>query len=206
VTPRTPAPSGAPVPLPDPPLVDGELRLRPWTLDDAPALVAAWGDPEVARWTGVPPVPDDAAARRWIAGDDRRRATRLSLDLVVEVGGVLAGEVGLTGLAQPGVEAELGWWVAAEHRGGGIATRAVRLVADWALGALQLPSLRAICDPANPASAAVARNAGFVAVDPEAPQLVSQAARSGQSPTQVRGLWRRGWGFEGPDGGGTLHP
>ena len=41
------------IPLPDPPLRSGEVCLRPWRADDAPALVAAWSDPEIARWTGA---------------------------------------------------------------------------------------------------------------------------------------------------------
>ena len=57
------------IPLPDPPLRSGDLLLRPWRLDDAPALVAAWADPEIQRWTGVPTRRDLAAAERWIAGD-----------------------------------------------------------------------------------------------------------------------------------------
>jgi ribosomal-protein-alanine N-acetyltransferase len=151
----------APVPLPDPPLVDGELRLRPWTAGDAAALSAAWGDPEVARFTGVPADRSEAAARRWIEGDGARRAAGRSLDLVVDVDGQVAGEVGLVDRpGRPGV-AEVGWWIGPAHRGRGLAARAVRLLAGWALGALELSALEAVCDPANPASAAVARRAGF---------------------------------------------
>ena len=36
-----------PVPLPDPPLSDGDLTLRPWRPSEAAELVAAWSDPEV---------------------------------------------------------------------------------------------------------------------------------------------------------------
>ena len=42
-----------PLPLPDPPLAGDRFHLRPWVPADAPALAAAWVDPEVARWTGV---------------------------------------------------------------------------------------------------------------------------------------------------------
>jgi RimJ/RimL family protein N-acetyltransferase len=169
----------APVPLPDPPLVDGELRLRPWTTDDASALAAAWADPEIVRWTGVPAARSEQAARRWIAGDERRRAGRLSLDLVIDVDGAVAGEVGITRFHHPEHAPEMGWWVAAEHRGRHRASRAVRLLADWAMDHLT-PALEAVCDPANPASGAVARNAGFVLDG---------------------AIWR----FERPARGGTLH-
>jgi RimJ/RimL family protein N-acetyltransferase len=152
-----------PLPLPEPPLADGELRVRPWRAEDAAALALAWADPEVARWTGVPAACDEAAARRWIDGDAARRAAGRSLDLVVEVDGAVAGEVGLVGpgLLRPGASVEIGWWVGPAHRGRGLATRAVRLVAAWAVEELDRPVLEAVCDPANPASAAVARRAGF---------------------------------------------
>ena len=155
------APGGpAALPLPDPPLADGALRLRPWTVDDAPALAAAWLDPEVACWTGVPPVRDVAAARRWIEGDLVRRSRRRSLDLAVDVDGVLGGEVGLTAFTSD--SAEIGWWVGLDHRRRGVATRAVRLVAAWATGPLGLSAVVARCHPDNPPSGAVAHRAGFL--------------------------------------------
>jgi RimJ/RimL family protein N-acetyltransferase len=149
------------LPRPDPPLVDGAVRLRPWAVEDAGALAAAWADPDVACWTGVPPVRDEAAARRWIEGDDARRAAGLSLDLVVEVAGEVAGEVGLTGFAGAGGPAEIGWWIGPDHRRRGLATSAVRLVAAWAVGPLGLAAVEAHCHPDNPASGAVAHAAGF---------------------------------------------
>ena len=152
--------TGAALPLPDPPLVDGDLLLRPWRIDDAPELVAAWADPDIGRWTGVPERRDLAAAERWIAGDLARRHRGLSLDLVIEVAGVVVGEVGLVGFATG--TAELGWWLAGAHRGQGHASRAVRLLTDWAVDELSVDELVARCHRANPASAAVARRAGFV--------------------------------------------
>jgi len=40
---------------------------------DAPVLAAAWADPEIARWTGVPPQRDVVYAARWIRGDADRQ-------------------------------------------------------------------------------------------------------------------------------------
>ena len=42
------------IPLPNPPLTDGEIRLRAWKARDAPAVTAACQDPEIPRWTVVP--------------------------------------------------------------------------------------------------------------------------------------------------------
>lgn len=150
-----------PVPLPDPPLVDGDLVLRPWAEADAPALAAAWADPEVVRWTGVPPATDEVAARRWIGGDVDRRARGLSLDLVVDRSGIVAGEVGLSAFDPESGTVEIGWWIGPGHRGSGLAARAARLVAAWAVDELALLEVVARCHEGNPASARVARAAGF---------------------------------------------
>lgn len=155
------SPAAPPVPLPDPPLVDGDLVLRPWAEADAPALAAAWADPAVVRWTGVPPATGLAAARRWIGGDADRRARGLCLDLVVDRSGTVAGEVGLAAFDPGSGTAEIGWWIAPPHRGNGWAGRAARLVATWAVDELALVAVVARCHEGNPASARVARAAGF---------------------------------------------
>jgi len=147
------------IPLPDPPLRSGDVVLRPWHPDDAAALVAAWADPEIQRWTGVPEVRDLAAAARWIAGDDVRRERWLSLDLVVERVGQVAGEVGLSSFDRQAGTVEVGWWTAPAHRGRGVASTAAGLVVAWARDHLAVEVI-ARCDAANPASVAVARRAG----------------------------------------------
>jgi RimJ/RimL family protein N-acetyltransferase len=150
-----------PLPLPDPPLSDGDLHLRPWALADAPVLAAAWEDPEIARWTGVPHrcQVDDAA--RWIRADADRRARGLSLDLVAVVDDAIVGEVGLSAIDRPRRTGEIGWWVAPHRRGRGLATRAVALVAEWAVTELSIDEVVARCHVDNPASSGVARAAGF---------------------------------------------
>lgn len=153
--------SSLPLPLPDPALQDGDLHLRAWRSEDAPVLAAAWADPEIARWTGVPDQHDEASAARWIAGDADRRARGLALDLVAVVDDKIVGEVGLSGLDTALRQAEIGWWVVAHRRGRGLATRAASLLADWTLAELCIEVVVARCHKDNPASAGVARAAGF---------------------------------------------
>jgi RimJ/RimL family protein N-acetyltransferase len=161
-----------PIPLPDPPLGEGDLRLRPWAMEDARALAEAWADPEVERWTGVPERADQAAAARWISGEADRRARGLALDLVIEQDGQVVGEVGLSDLTtQPGA-AEIGWWVAPDRRGRGLAARAARLVAMWAVEELCVDEVVARCRRTNPVSSGVARAAGFRRADQTAEEEV----------------------------------
>ena len=140
------------------------LVLRPWAVDDRDALVAAWVDPEVRRWTAVPDDVSPDAAARWIAGGWRRREEGLALDFVgvsVDDGRIL-GEVGLSAFDTDRRAARIGWWTAAPERGRGVATAMVRAMTDWAHdGPLALRVVVAEVDPANPASVAVARAAGY---------------------------------------------
>ena len=150
-----------PLPLPDPPLQDGDLVLRPWSVADVDVLVAAWHDPEIERWTAVPEQRDSGTALRWILGDADRRARGLSLDLVAIVDGMVVGEVGLSDIDTSARTAEVGWWVAAARRSRGLAARSAGLLTEWALAELCLDLLVARCHEENPASGGVARAAGF---------------------------------------------
>ena len=151
-------------PLPDPPLADEVVRLRPWRPDDAPALAAAWGDEAIRRWTAVPADPTEDHARRWISGAELRREQGVALDFVVSphdpTDDAVLGEVGLVTMAGGPSRAEVGWWTAPSHRRQGIATRAVTLLARWCGDELGI-ELFAEVDPDNPASLWVAEAAGL---------------------------------------------
>jgi RimJ/RimL family protein N-acetyltransferase len=150
------------LPLPDPPLADGVIRLRPWSVHDVDALVAAWNDQEIQRWTSVPELRESEHARRWIASEQLRRDRGLALDMVVSPAdaddATVLGEVGMVPLAGGPSRAELGWWVAAPHRRQGIGTRAVGLFAGWLRKELAFTDLFAEVDPENPASVWVAES------------------------------------------------
>ncbi|MEY2434057.1 MAG: hypothetical protein QOC92_3782 [Acidimicrobiaceae bacterium] len=151
-----------PLPLPDPPLTDGVVRLRAWRAHDVDALVGAWADEEIQKWTLVPALRGSEHAVRWIAAEQLRRDRGLALDLVVSPADLddesVLGEVGMVPLAGGPSRAELGWWVAAPHRRQGIATRAVGLFASWLRDELGFTDLFAEVDPENPASVWVAES------------------------------------------------
>lgn len=139
--------------------------MRPWGLPgDAGALTAAWADPEVARWAAVPEDRSAAAAERWVAGEGRRRAAGLAVDLVIcrlAAEADVLGEVGLVMVGRARRWAEAGWWLTPDARGAGRAAASLRLMTVWSQDALALERLFARIEPANLAAGRVAERAGW---------------------------------------------
>ncbi|MEM8708241.1 MAG: GNAT family N-acetyltransferase [Actinomycetota bacterium] len=134
--------------------------LRPWHVDDAPALVAAWHDPDVMVGSTPPEDRSLEAARGWIEGVGVREQRLLAVDRVIDVGGVAVGEVGLSDIDQRRGAALIGWWVGADHRGRGFATAGVRAMVDLATQ-FGVQALVAQIGADNAASIVVAERAGF---------------------------------------------
>ncbi len=156
---------------PDPPLIDATagVALRPWRVEDAPVLAAAWAEPDVAAQAAVPGAGASRDAARWIGGADARVAAGLSLDLAVAPVDALDevwGEVGLALLVlragdRERREVEIGWWVLPAHRGRGIASSAAGLLLGWATSDLGLERVVARIGRENGASEAVAARIGL---------------------------------------------
>ena len=146
--------------LEPPDLQNDEIVLRPWQADDLEAVVAAVQDPEIPRWTRVPEPYDrsdgraflEASARGWREGHSAGFA-------IVDPEGVVLGSIGVR-FHEAGA-ASIGYWIAREARGRGIATTALRLVSGWVLGDLAVERLELVTEPANVRSQRVAEKAGF---------------------------------------------
>jgi RimJ/RimL family protein N-acetyltransferase len=151
-----------PIPLPSPPLTDGEIVLRPWSPDDVPAVTAACQDPEIPRWTVVPHNYTERHARDFISGTAADLATGRELALaVVDADDQVLGALGISNFDWADLKAEIGYWMAREARGRGIGARATRLLAVWAIRSLGLERLELLANPANEASQRLAERAGF---------------------------------------------
>ncbi|MCW2793114.1 MAG: hydrolase [Nocardioides sp.] len=147
-----------------PTLTDGEVTLRPWRDSDVGPAVAGH-DELIAHWFGfarVTPTHEEhqAAVDRWRAG----WADRSVVGFVIEHDGDVVGscEVRPVGAST----GELSWTLYAGHRGRGHATRAVRMLADWARtetgkGGLGLTRVEAKIEPGNEASLRVATRSGL---------------------------------------------
>ena len=146
-----------------PTLRDGDLLLRHKLPGDADALVAACQDPEIQRWTSVPSPYTRADADHFIAiseqeGEAGRAAHLIAVDAEA---GRLLGSFSIMELDREPGYGEIGYWVAADARGRGIATRAVLLLTGWARAELGLTRLEILPHKDNAPSRRVAEKAGY---------------------------------------------
>lgn len=151
-------------PLSQPRLATERLLLRPWQAGEAAALHQAFHDPEVLRfsWSSSADYTRTDAARHLQEQEEaRRRGEGVQWALVDPGDGHLLGGASLYQLDADGGIARLGYWLAAPARGRGLATTAVRLIADYAFTGLGLQRLELTCGPDNVASQRVAQRAGF---------------------------------------------
>jgi RimJ/RimL family protein N-acetyltransferase len=148
---------------PDPPLTDGVVLVRPWgERGDADAIVAACNDPAIAEFLDMIPQPytrSDADMYLDICRVGWRDGTFSSFAVVID--GEAVGSIGVRWKDSDDGVAEVGYWVAADARGTGVCTRALRLVASWALTQPGMARLELRAAEENVASQRVAEKAGF---------------------------------------------
>jgi len=136
-------------------LADDVILLRPFTDGDVPAIVAACQDPEIPRWTSVPTPYTEADARAWLASTEEE-----TFAIADAASDEVLGSIGVRYF--DGGVGEVGYWVRREARGRGVATRALELIARWALLEKGLGRFQLRADVANEPSKRVAEKAGFV--------------------------------------------
>lgn len=169
--------------LPDEFVVD-ELRLRPPTGDDVPAITALCQDEAIQEFTVVPSPYTGTDARDFIEMSAAALADGSGANLLVVRGGVPVASVGMSVNARDRVGI-VGYWVGAEHRGLGIATRTTRALCRWAFDRWGLEHISLDAAATNDGSNAVARRLGFGLVG-----VQRRAMRLGVSGRQVdRNLW-----------------
>src|SRR5262249_8077454 len=150
------------LPLPDPPLADDLVVLRPFSLADVARVTEACQDADIQRFTAVPSPYREAAAREWISGREAARATRTRLALAItDPDDTLLGSVGFVRFDWPNDTGEIGYWVAPWGRGRHVAARATRLVAEWGIRELGVIRVELRISTHNQRSQRVAELAGF---------------------------------------------
>ena len=139
------------------------LTLRELSLTDGPALSAILADPEVMRYSvrGVmsPHATDEFI--QWCV-ESYAHSGFGPWALVDNASGALAGFCGLNQERVDGAdEIELGYRLAPQFWGRGLATEAVHATLEHGFGALGLASIIAIVQPGNAASVRVIQKSGF---------------------------------------------
>jgi RimJ/RimL family protein N-acetyltransferase len=128
-----------------------------------PDFEALAGDPEVVRFTRVPAAPDEGFAAAWVG----RYVTGWTDGscagfAIVSCAGEFLGLAAAVELDLAGRQGELGYMVVPAARGRGVAGRALRLLARWALGPLGLERVELRISSDNEPSLRVAERLGFV--------------------------------------------
>lgn len=140
-------------------LVQDEVLLRPWQVADARWYVEA-RDEEVLRWTterrDLTIGETEDAIQALHARDDVA-----SFAIVDASCNELVGNITAVKGESDAREAEVMYWLAASWRGRGIATKAVRMLCDWAFTEQILERLTLKTYKANVRSQRVAERAGF---------------------------------------------
>ena len=134
-------------------------------MDDAEALFALRIRPEVAMWAHS--VPIDLEGWRERFRDPEIAPHVLTVELSGKVVGELMAHVRDGGAQKEvgdnaaGTEAELGWLIAPEHQGNGLATEAGQALVDLCFGSLRLRRVVASTFEANPPSWRVMEKLGM---------------------------------------------
>jgi [ribosomal protein S5]-alanine N-acetyltransferase len=144
-----------------PTLTDGVVTLRPWRVEDVPALMEICQDPEVQRFTRVPANYTRDDALMYLASKTAReeRGELVALAIVDPADDSLLGGIDV----RRGEEGRvlIGYMVDPRARGRGVATRAVRLLSRWALAGFGAARVEIHVSVDNPASQAFAERAGL---------------------------------------------
>ena len=141
---------------------DGVITLRPPREDDIDAIHAACQDPEIQRWTALPsPYQRDDAVSYVARAAAERESGRTANFVCVDEQGRLLGSFAVMEMDKAPRYGEIGYWVAAQARGRGVASRAVALLRDWAAAEFGLQLIEVIVHPDNAPSRRVAERTGF---------------------------------------------
>lgn len=144
--------------------LDGDgFVLRPLSGGDLDDVTAACQDPETLAWLPLPQpyLPEHSAGFvREIA--PTQRSSGRGIVFGIEVDGRLHGCIDLKATDWRSLTTEIGYWVAPWGRGVGLAGRASRVLAEWALGDQGFERVVIRAATGNVASQRAAEVAGFV--------------------------------------------
>jgi ribosomal-protein-serine acetyltransferase len=150
------------VSLPQPPLADDVVVLRPFSLADVDRVTEACQDPDIQRFTTVPSPYRRSDALEWISGHEEERAAGTGLSLAItDTEDQVLGSVGFVSIDWANDTGEIGYWVAPWGRGRNAAALATRLLAVWGVRELGIIRVELKISTHNQTSQRSAEQAGF---------------------------------------------
>jgi RimJ/RimL family protein N-acetyltransferase len=140
-----------------------DIRLEPFGEQHLEAYARILDDPEIQRFTTVPPPPHADYPRMWLDRYERGRAdgTREAFAILDAADGSFLGTVVAFGIDRETSTAELGYVVAPHARGRGVATEALRQFTRWAFDELGSYRIELVINVDNQASRRVAEKCGY---------------------------------------------
>lgn len=137
--------------------------LRAFVAADLPDLLAAFADPEIARWNPGPESPDQAAAAQdWMDRRNDWSAGTHASWAIADADGRLCGSVSLHELDRDQLDSEIGYWLAPWARRRGLGTQAVGLAGRYGFRTLGLRRIYLFHAVDNPSSCRLAGAAGYL--------------------------------------------
>ena len=147
-------------------LITKRLRLRPWTVDDADAALAIFGERQVARWLtpAMPRVADRNQMRLllagWIAQHDEAGPSLGRWAIETRDSGLVVGAVALLPVPPGCTDLEIGWQITPAAWGRGYGAEAGHAVAHQAF-ANGVSEVFAVVRQGNTRGVATARRVGM---------------------------------------------
>jgi ribosomal-protein-alanine N-acetyltransferase len=141
-------------------LVTDELTLRPPRLEDIPLVASAFADPAVGGEAGMPPFTEQELVEFARDRLPEMRASGFLIPYLIWDGDDVAGGISYQRVDTERGRVELGYWLLERGRGRGVASRAVRALADRAFTA-GVTRVEAVVRPQNEASIRVLERVGF---------------------------------------------
>lgn len=141
-----------------------EIVLREFDRRDVPVVLEAGKDPLIPLITTVPAAGDAEEAIAWVGRQHQRLRDGLGYSFCVARAGddQALGQIGLWPHRHGRGRAMIGYWIASEFRGAGVATTALSLLSAWAVDHPGVHRLELYVEPWNEGSWRAAERVGFV--------------------------------------------
>ncbi len=146
-----------------PELFTGRLKLRPFSMEDAPEVTKLCGEWAIAETTANIPHPyDQSMAEAWIAShkDAWEAGEAVTFAITESDEGRLLGAIGIQ-VNKTNLLGEIGYWIGKPYWNRGYATQAAKAVISFGFEHLGLNRIQARHMTKNPASGRVLEKAGM---------------------------------------------